>query len=179
MKEIIYDAPAAEQVGAISREKSISVVGLFFIFLAGTMLAPLFPNQFISGPIVNALLIIVTVILGLRSGIILSFVPSLMALVGGLLPALFMPFVPFIMLSNIIFVVIVHLLRLKNYWLAAGTASVAKFLFLSLTSQLFFNLFMHQALAKTAAFMMSWNQLYSAALGSIIAYTFLRIIKRI
>lgn len=179
MKEIIYDTPAAEQVGAVPKDKSISAVGIFFVFLAGTMLAPLFPNQFISGPMVNALLIIVTVMLGLRSGIILSFVPSIMALVGGLLPALFMPFVPFIMLSNIILVVIFHFLRLKNYWLAATTASVVKFLFLTISSQLFFNFFLNQTLAKTAAFMMSWNQLYSALLGSIIAYAFLKIIKRI
>lgn len=178
MPEIFDDNPIVD-AGAIAKGKEVSTAGLFLVLLGGVMLAPLFPNQFISGPMVNALLIIVTVMLGLRSGIILSFVPSLMALFGGLLPALFMPFVPFIMLSNIILVVFFHFLRLKNYWLAACSASVAKFIFLTVASQLFFNFFMHQSLAKTAAFMMSWNQLYSALLGSIIAYAFLKTIKRI
>lgn len=179
MFDTIYDMPVTEQVGAMPKEQAVSTVGLFFVFLAGTMLAPLFPNQFISGPMVNAILIIVTVILGLRSGIILCFVPSLMALAAGLLPAIFMPFIPFIMFGNIIMVTLFNWLRLKNYWLGAGAGSVVKFIFLFAASQIFFNLITHQALARTAAMMMSWNQLYSAAAGSVIAYVFLKIIKRI
>jgi hypothetical protein len=179
MNEINYDDSTVEQVGAIPKEQPISIVGVFFVFLAGVMLAPLFPNQFISGPLVNALLIIVTVMLGLRSGIILSFVPSLMAMVGGLLPPIFFPFIPFIMASNIIMVTIFHFLRLKNYWLAAGVGSVTKFIFLFATSQIFFAVFLVQPLAKAAGLMMSWNQLYSAALGSLVAYGFLKTIKRI
>lgn len=179
MDDINFEGPAAEQVGAISKGKSITAVGVFLVLLAGVMLAPLFPNQFISGPIVNALLIIVTVMLGLRSGIILCFVPSLMAMVGGLLPAVFFPFVPFIMAGNIIMVVLFHFLRQRNYWLAAGAGSVTKFIFLFVASQLFFTVFLVQPLARAAALMMSWNQLYSAALGSLIAYAFLKTIKRI
>jgi len=109
----------------------------------------------------------------------MSFLPSLMALVSGLLPPMFAPFVPFIILSNIIFVCIFHKLRLRNYWLAAGTGSVVKFIFLFAASQIFFNLFLNQTFARAASLMMSWNQLYSAALGSLIAYGFLKVIKRI
>ncbi len=167
----------AEQVQAIPKE--ISKTGLFVFLFAGIMLAPLFPNQFISGPIVNALLIIITVMLGLRSGILMCFVPSLMALVGGLLPAIMAPFIPFIMVSNIIMVFLFHKLRLKNYWLGAGAGSIAKFIFLFITSQIFFNFFVAQTLSKNIALMMSWNQLYSAALGSLIAFVFLKTIKRI
>ncbi|MFA5128057.1 MAG: iron hydrogenase [Patescibacteria group bacterium] len=179
MRRDYYDAGPAEQVGAVPKESATTTAGLFFVLLAGVMLAPLFPNQFISGPMVNALLIIITVMLGLRSAVILSFVPSIMALVSGLLPAMFAPFVPFIILSNIIFVCLFHWLRLHNYWLAAGAGSVAKFIFLFVMSQLLFNIFLNQTLAQAAAMMMSWNQLYSAALGSLIAYGFLKTIKRI
>lgn len=176
--EDISQGPAvAEQVGAISKE--VSKTGLFVFLFAGIMLAPLFPNQFISGPIVNALLIIITVMLGLRSGILMCFVPSLMALVGGLLPAIMAPFIPFIMVSNIIMVFLFHKLRLKNYWLGAGVGSITKFIFIFITSQLFFNFFVAQAISKNIALMMSWNQLYSAALGSLIAFVFLKTIKRI
>ena len=177
--EYTVEEGEAEQVGALPKEGAITRIGLFFVLLAGVMMAPLFPNQFISGPIVNALLIIITVMLGLRSAVMMSFLPSLMALVSGLLPPMFAPFVPFIILSNIIFVCIFHKLRLRNYWLAAGTGSVVKFIFLFAASQIFFNLFLNQTFARAASLMMSWNQLYSAALGSLIAYGFLKVIKRI
>jgi len=179
MREIFYEVPLAEQVGVIPKEQAYSTVGLFFVFLAGVMLAPLFPNQFVSGPMVNAILIIVTMVLGLRSGVILCFVPSLMALVSGILPAIFLPFIPFIMLGNIMMVTLFNWLRLKNYWLGAGAGSAVKFIFLFAASQIFFNLIVNQPLAKAAALMMSWNQLYSAAAGSVIAYIFLKTIKRI
>lgn len=170
---------ASEQVGVISKEKSVYTVGVFLFLLGGVMLAPLFPNQFISGPIVNAILIIVTVILGLRSGILMSFLPSVMALVGGLLPALFMPFIPFIMAGNIILVTLFHYLRQRNYWLGAGAGSIVKFIFLFIASKIMFDYFLGQTLAGAMALMMSWTQLYSAAAGSLIAFLFLKTIKRI
>lgn len=170
---------SVEQVEAIPQDKTVSVVGLFFIFLAGIMLAPLFPNQFISGPMVNAILFIVTVMLGLRSGLIFSFVPSVIALIGGLLPVFLVPFIPFIMLSNIIMVSVFHNLRLKNIKLAIVVSAILKFIFLAVASKLFFEFFLNSTMSQTIAYMMSWNQLYSALLGGIIAYTFLKIIKRI
>jgi len=102
-----------------------------------------------------------------------------MALVSGILPAIFLPFIPFIMLGNIMMVTLFNWLRLKNYWLGAGAGSAVKFIFLFAASQIFFNLIVNQPLAKAAALMMSWNQLYSAAAGSVIAYIFLKTIKRI
>ena len=168
-----------EQVGAIPKEKSIANVGTFLLVLGGVMLAPLFPNQFISGPIVNAILFIVTVILGLRTGILLCFIPSLMALWAGLLPAIFLPFIPFIMISNIVMVLIFNWLRLKNYWFAAGSGGVVKFIFLFVASQIFFKIFVPTTVAQGVSIMMSWNQLYSALFGAIIAFVFLKVIKRI
>ncbi len=171
--------PINEQVGAVPKEKSAYAVGVFLVLLGGIMLAPLFPNQFISGPIVNAILIIVTVMLGLRSGILMSFLPSVMALFGGLLPMVFLPFLPFIMAGNIILVTLFHYLRQKNYWLGAGVGSVVKFIFLFTASKIMFVFFLGQTLAGAMALMMSWNQLYSAAAGSLIAFIFLKTIKRI
>ncbi|MDD2758212.1 MAG: iron hydrogenase [Patescibacteria group bacterium] len=168
-----------EQVGAIAKEKSFTVVGTFLLLFGGVMLAPLFPNQFIAGPIVNALLFIVTVMLGLRAGVLMCFIPSLMALLGGLLPAVLAPFVPFIMFGNIVMVALFHWLRGRNFWLASGAGGVAKFIFLFITSQLFFKWFLSGSLAQGLALMLSWNQLYSALMGAIIAYVFLKTIKRI
>ncbi len=167
-----------EQVEALKKEK-ISAIWQFLLILGGIMLVPFIPNQLFSGPLVNALLFIVTVILGLRSGIILSFVPSLMALFGGLLPAIMAPFIPFIIASNIIMVTLFHFARQKNYWLGVGVGGVVKFLFLTLASRMYFQFYLNKPMSEAIAMMMSWNQLYSALLGGIIAFIFLKFIKRI
>ncbi|PIT88061.1 MAG: iron hydrogenase [Candidatus Magasanikbacteria bacterium CG10_big_fil_rev_8_21_14_0_10_36_32] len=167
-----------ENVGALKKEK-ISAIGQFLLILGGLMVVPMFPNQLFSGPLVNALLFIVTVFLGLRSGIILSFVPSLMALFGGLLPAIMAPFIPFIIISNIIMVVLFHYVRRKNYWLGVGAGGVVKFLFLTVSIQLYFQLFLNKPITQAIVTMMSWNQLYSALMGGVIAFVFLKFVKRI
>ncbi len=138
-----------------------------------------FHNQIVSGPIVNALLFIITVLGGLYGGIILSFVPSIMALLGGLLPPIMAPFIPFIMMSNVIMVVLFYYARRKNYWLGTGAASVFKFLFLTAASQLFFQFFLNKPMSQAISFMMSWNQLISALAGGIIAFVFLKFLKKI
>ena len=143
------------------------------------MLIPLIPNQFISGPLVNAVLFIITVFLGLRGGVLLSFVPSLIALMSGLLPAIMAPFIPFIILSNVIMVVLFHYGRQKNYWFGVGTSAAAKFIFLTVASRIFFQVFLNKPMTQALTIMMSWNQLYSALMGGIIAYVFLKFIKRI
>lgn len=157
----------------------VGIVAPFLIALGGLMLVPLIPNQFISGPLVNAMLFVITVFLGLRGGVILSFVPSLMALMSGLLPAIMALFIPFIMLSNVIMVVLFHYARQKNYWFGIGTSAVAKFVFLTVASRIFFQVFLNKPMTETLTMMMSWNQLYSALMGGIIAYVFLKFIKRI
>ncbi|MDD5323636.1 MAG: ECF transporter S component [Methylococcales bacterium] len=167
-----------EQVEALKKEK-ISAIAQFLLILGGLMIVPMIPNQLFSGPLVNALLFIVTVFLGLRSGIILSFVPSLMAVFGGLLPAIMAPFIPFIILSNIIMVTLFHYARRKNYWLGVGAGGVFKFLFLTVASRLFFQFFLNKPMTEAISMMMSWNQLYSALLGGIIAFVFLKFVKRI
>lgn len=169
------DAAAA----AVAKGKAMVSVGTFLIALGGLIILPLFHNQFFSGPLVNAVLLIVTVMLGLRAGIVLSFVPSVMALLGGLLPALLMPFLPFIMAGNILLVVIFHYLRLKNFWLGAVAGAIVKFAFLTAAIQIFFRFLIHKPIVQVIAYMMSWNQLYSALLGALIAFVFLKFIKRI
>lgn len=166
-----------ENIEALKKEKT-SAIAQFLMILCGLMIVPMIPNQLFSGPLVNALLFIVTVFLGLRSGIILSFVPSLMALFGGLLPAIMAPFIPFIIISNIIMVTLFHFARQKNYWLGVGIGGVAKFLFLTVASRMYFQLFLNKPITQAIATMMSWNQLYSALLGGIIAFVFLKFVKR-
>ena len=153
---------------------------LTFVALLGiASAAPLLHNQFVAGPIVNATLLIATVLLGVRGGILIGLIPSTIALSTGLLPAVLAPMIPFIIVGNAILVVTFGYLRDKNYWLALVSGSILKFAFLFGTSGVVISLLLNQKIASSVAMVMSWPQLATALAGGLVAYGFLRGIKKI
>ncbi|OIO07206.1 hypothetical protein COX68_00705 [Candidatus Falkowbacteria bacterium CG_4_10_14_0_2_um_filter_41_15] len=140
--------------------------------------------QWLVGPIVNAILIIVLFLSGLRSAIVVSAVPSLMALAGGLLPVFLAPAIPFIIASNIIFVSIIYYQYYNSnqtdaYWRVSFLGAFVKFTFLFLSAQ-FLSFFIANPKAATVlGVMLGWSQLFSALAGAIIAFGVLKMIKRI
>ena len=136
-------------------------------------------QQIISGPIVNATLIISVVLLGTESAILIGLVPSIIALSVGLLPAVLAPMIPFIMLSNVILVTVFGYLYKKNYWAGLISASVIKFLLLFTTSSVVINLLINSELAKQVGLIMSWPQFLTALAGGVLAFGFLKIIKKV
>jgi len=144
----------------------------FVVLLGIALLAPLVQNQFITGSIVNATLFASVFILGLRGALAISFFPSIISLGLGLLPAVMAPMVPFIILGNLILIGIFALLKNKNYWLASISASVLKFAWLFIISQVVISLFVQKPVATKIATMMSWPQLITALVGAIVAYMF-------
>jgi len=132
--------------------------------------------QWITGPIVNAVLILTLLKFGFRNAIILAAVPSLMALSGGLLPIILAPVVPFIMIGNIILILCVDWVynnfkdKKKGYWTGVIVGASLKFLFLFLSVNIISGLLIQQELAVKVAQMMSWPQLYTALLGGVIAW---------
>ncbi|MBS4014948.1 MAG: iron hydrogenase [Candidatus Latescibacteria bacterium] len=163
----------------LSREKTF-VVAKFAIILGLSILAPLFKIQMITGPMVNALLFIATVILGPYSAILIGLLPSAFSLAVGLLPGVLVLMIPFIMISNAILILTFNYFQKKNYWLGMVSASILKYAFLFITSQILINFLMRGVpTAKVVVVMMSWPQLITALIGGIIAYFFLKFIKRI
>lgn len=154
-------------------------LGKLAAFAAPIIIFPLFHNQFMAGPMVNAVLFIMPFFLGLRDCMVMAIFPSLVALSVGLLPAIAAPFLPYIIVSNWVLLFIFDKLRQKGYWLGAIASSLAKFLFLYAASFILTSYFISGAPAKLVANMFSLPQLYTALLGAIIAYSFLKIIKRI
>jgi len=65
--------------------------------------------------------------LGVDFAILIGLIPSVIALGVGLLPAVLVPMVPFIMISNTLLVVCFAYLRKKNYWLGVVVSSFLKF----------------------------------------------------
>lgn len=154
--------------------KKSFVLVQFATLLTIATIAPLFSHQLITGAIVNATLFISTVFLGLQAGILISLVPSLIALSIGLLPMFLAPMIPFIILGNIILVFSFDYLKKNNYLTRIIVASFLKFFFLFSTSFVIINFFFQGKIASNVFLMMSWPQLITALTGGLIAYFFLK-----
>ncbi len=158
-----------------------------FIALAGTAaILPFFIHlQWITGPVINAIFILALFLVGIRSALVICLIPSLMALSGGLLPAVLAPVVPFIMIGNAIFVLAVDWFYIqakdssKGYWLGIIIGAVLKFAFLFLSVSWITKLLIKKELAAAVAQMMSWPQLATAVLGGMIAFAILKWLKRL
>jgi len=144
------------------------------------ILFPLFPLREITGPLVNALLFIAVVILGVRNALLVCFLPSIMSVSVGILPLVALPLVPVIILGNILLVLLFNYFYKKNFWLGVVSASLVKFIFIySLATLLVSEFISNVQLAKIVGQTMGYLQLISALLGGIIAWVFLKFIKRI
>lgn len=162
---------------SISKEK-VFVIAQFAALLGIATAAPLFHNQPITGPIVNATLFVAVILLGTQSAILIGLIPSLIALSVGLLPAVMAPMIPFIMMGNTILILVFGFFKKGNYWLGVILASVLKFLFLFATSSIVIDLLFKKEVAQKVAAMMSWPQLLTAFAGGVIAYLILKSIKK-
>ena len=170
VSEAIERGIAAEKVKVI----------IFAILLALLILMPfLIHLQWVTGPTVNAALFIATVILGPGRAILLGLMPSTVALSAGLLPFALAPMVPFIMLGNVILVLVFYYLYKKNYFVALGVSAFLKFAFLHQTVTWLMSRFLETKIVATLAVMMSWPQFFTAIIGGLVAYAFLRQIKKV
>lgn len=113
--------------------------GLLLSCLIVVQLLP-FPSplkQFITGPLVNMVLLIAVISTDFLSGTIIAIVSPILALLMGTHSALgvLLPVVPFIMLGNVVYVTFFHVFRGKNKQLFSQSiglvlGSVVKFLIL-------------------------------------------------
>jgi len=102
------------------------------ILLAATLTLQLagFP-QLITGPAVNAMLLIASLTAGPASGVVIGLLTPALALFRGILPPPLAPLLPFIALANAALVLIFTALVPLNRWMALVVASLAKFVLLS------------------------------------------------
>ncbi len=161
-------------------DKKINTMIQFGSMVLLAILFPLFPLQQITGPLVNALLFIAVVILGVRNALIICFLPSIMSVSVGILPAVMLPMIPVIILGNILLVLLFNYFYQKNFWLGVVIASFVKFVFIySLATLLASEFIKSPIFAKVVGLSMGYFQLITALLGGIIAWVFLKFIKRI
>ena len=144
-------------------------------------------NSFITGSLVNMMLIISVMTCGLATGITVSVLSPVVALFMGMSP--FPVFVPFIILGNITLVILWHLIgnrELKQkylaYILALISAAIGKFLvlFLGIVQVVIpFLMTLPPAQATVLSTMFSTSQLITASIGGVIAIFLLPTLKKI
>lgn len=151
--------------------KSLLRTSQFLLVLSVIVLAPLMENQFITGTIVNASLLLSVVLFGFGGALSLCFIPSLISLFSGLLPWVMAPMIPFIILGNVLFIWVFDSLRKRNFFLGAVPGALLKFSLLFFASNYLIHFFIKQSVASKIAVMMSWPQLVTALLGGVVAYS--------
>lgn len=170
----------AESKVDVMADKKVIVSTQLLGMVVLAVLFPLFPLREISGPLVNALLFIAVVILGVRNALLICFLPSIISVSVGILPLVALPLVPVIILGNVLLVLLFNYFYKKNFWLGVVTASLVKFIFIySLATLLVSEFIASPLLAGIVGQTMGYLQLVSALLGGIIAWIFLKFIKRI
>ena len=159
------------------------------LLLSLALLIPAFGlPQPVTGPLVNALLILAVESTGIGAAMLAGMITPLNALLHGVLPLPLMVMIPFIALSNAVLVGLYGALRRTNYWLALGVAAVAKFglLYAAVTWLLVRPLSISMGGTATAmtlpaaiANAMQWPQLATALAGGVIAYAALAGYRRL
>jgi len=155
----------------LSIEKAkIKEAVIFSALLLTATFVPLLGSQAVTGPIVNAALFLATLVVGVQGALMVALFPSLVALFSGaILPPAALPMVPFIMVANCILVLLFSRFS-ERFWAGVVIASFAKFLFLALTSLLFFGILFEGLVPEQILVIMSWPQLVTALLGGVIAF---------
>lgn len=160
----------------ISKTKSLLLPLIQFLSILGIIILTqvFLKNQFIVGTIINALLISSVMFLGLRQAISIAIIPSLFSVFTGLMSFAILPFVPCIILGNLILILVFNFFKDKNYFLGGILGSILKFGFLFLTSAFLFSF-----LPQGILYAMSYPQLITALLGTFLAFIILKAFKRI
>jgi ABC-type Co2+ transport system permease subunit len=152
---------------------------LFFDILSTGSHSPLFLHtQWFTGPLVNAVLLLCVLFVGRSEAIFLGLVPSTVALSTGILPAALAPMIPFIMISNALYVIVFSVLWKKDFFIAIGISSFLKFFFLFLVSTFLLGSFFESHILQNVVVMMSWPQLITAIIGGMIAFAVFRFVHK-
>lgn len=140
-------------------------------------------NQYFVGPVVNAVLLLTVYTCSVKWGCITALITPLMAyLVGQLAPPM-APFIPFIMVGNLVYILIFGLLKKNKYGVYIGVllAAFVKYLVLSFSATkliYWFNIGFPEQLAKKLAQMMGLTQFITGIAGGIIALAFIFLLSR-
>ncbi|MDO8610718.1 MAG: hypothetical protein Q7R95_09300 [bacterium] len=156
-----------------TKSKTISLTELLSLEIVLPVLAFMIPflisgPQLLTGTIVNCFLFLSATHVSKKNIIMISLLPSIGALLNGVVFGVFTPFLfyflPFIWISNLILVITFKKIQ-SNVVVKIGLSSVLKFAFLFVAAQVYFSLHLVPKLFLTA---MGIFQLITALLGGLL-----------
>jgi hypothetical protein len=171
-------APMKNKTRFITRTALLLAVAIAFQLL-GRILGPY--NNFIVGPVVNAVLIIATAIAGFWSGAAIAVIAPLVSAFTNkaAIAPLILAFSPFIILGNVIIVAAFHFLKKKSKIAAIAAGALLKFGFLYAAISIFTAVMkMQPKVAATLTNLFSWPQLLTAAIGGVVALAVLAALEK-
>ncbi|MDD3711031.1 MAG: hypothetical protein PHP37_00265 [Patescibacteria group bacterium] len=161
----------------INNEK-VFILLQFLTLLSIATIAPMIGNQLITGSIVNAILFITVMLLGVRAGILISIIPSFVALFSGIISITLIPIIPIVILGNILLILCFNFLKEKKYWIKIFFSSLLKFIFIFSFSNLFLNLILKREIIQKLIVNMGYFQLLTALSGGILAFFIVKFINK-
>lgn len=166
----------------------IQAARLGMLIALGLQIPRLGLPQPITGPLVNALLILSVETMGVGPATFVGMVTPLSALLNGVLPLPLMAMIPFIALGNVTLIGLYGTLRTRNRWLALGVGAIAKFAWLYAAVEWMIARPLSvsagaacQVVTIPAAVvhMMQWPQLATALVGGAIAFAIVEGARRV
>jgi hypothetical protein len=160
------------------------------IFLALAIILQIIDRNFVSinpiliGPLITTLIFLTTYISGLSLGILIGILIPVLGILVGVVSGPFIPFVPIMILGNVILVIAFGILMYRGRtFLYTGIAlsSFLRYLFMTFSSKYLVNIFnlnLPQKILQQVLMLLSTPQLINALIGGIIAIIIIEIINK-
>jgi hypothetical protein len=147
---------------------------LYVVCLFTLTLIPFFiHNQWITGVLVNFILVLSCLRFSFQSTLPLAFIPSMAAIIGGLIPIQLITFIPFIITANIILVIVIQIIKEKSV-IAVCMAALSKFIFLYCAANYLTVHFLPEMFVNKLILLMSWHQFATALVGGLFALSIIK-----
>lgn len=163
--------------------KSALLLSIAIVFQAIGRAYPQISQSFV-GPAVNAVLILTALICGTGFGVAVAALTPLLAFMTGQLQAAMGPFIPFIMIGNILFVLCSGLMKKYKYYgkeagIVIGSMLKFSFLYLSAIKLIYvFGVDIKPPVAKKLAVTMGYPQLITALAGGAVALILIKLLEK-
>jgi len=133
---------------------------------------------YITGPAINAVLIVAAVFPGILGGVFLGCLTPLAALMMGIVHPIAVPLVPVIMAANTILVTVFYFLRRKNEYVALLAAAFSKYLIFYISVNYLLSLFgIKIPIPLLTAFQLP--QLFTALVGGGIGMVIIKYLEKV
>lgn len=124
----------------------------------------------VTGPLVNLMLALAVLLVGRAAGTLIGFVTPWVALAAGILPAPLAPAIPFIMLGNVVYCLLIGVFSGRGVWHVVGVAAGALVKFAVIAGAASYLLTLPGPMTKALLFPQLVNALTGGLAAVSIAY---------